>query len=148
MDLISGNPCSLSRPNASAFHGFYLLSLSSRPLYFITSSYFMADDIAKVVSGFLSVNRNTFSSYRIFAQPLPQIIFAMVKIPVILAGLSAGLSLSHVLEIPGKHGLTALESVHVHHTFYGGYAIFASAAWIYCSAAGGKQTYAVIYLDL
>ena len=59
-----------------------------------------------------------------------------VKIPVILAGLSAGLSLSHVLEIPGKHRLTALEFVHVHHTFYGGYAIFGAAAWIYCSAAG------------
>jgi hypothetical protein len=59
-----------------------------------------------------------------------------IKIAAILAGLSAGLSLSHVLEIPGKHSLTELEFVHVHHTFYGGYAIFGSIAWIFCSVTG------------
>lgn len=59
-----------------------------------------------------------------------------VFLAVILSGLSAGLSLSHVLEIPGKHRLTAVEFLKVHHTFYGGYAIFGSIAWVYCCIAG------------
>ena len=62
--------------------------------------------------------------------------FPVLKIATILSGLSAGLSLSHVLEIPGKHSLTALEFVHVHHTFYGGYAIFGAITWIFCSITG------------
>jgi hypothetical protein len=60
----------------------------------------------------------------------------LIKSAVILGGLSAGLSLSHVLEIPGKHSLTGLEFVHVHHTFYGGYAIFGAIAWIFGSVTG------------
>ena len=60
----------------------------------------------------------------------------LLKRAVITSGLSAGLSLSHVLEIPGKHTLMAPEFVHVHHTFYFGYAIFGAVAWIYGLVAG------------
>ena len=52
----------------------------------------------------------------------------IIKIATVVSGLAAGLSLSHVLEIPGKYSLTALEFVHVQHSFYGGYAIFGAAA--------------------
>ena len=60
----------------------------------------------------------------------------IIFITVVLSGLSAGVSLSHVLEIPGKHSLSVSEFLKVHHTFYGGYAIFGAVAWLYCSLAG------------
>ena len=60
----------------------------------------------------------------------------VILIATILSGLSAGLALSHVLEIPGKHSLTAMEFLDVQHHFYGGYAIFGAIAWLYCSLAG------------
>jgi hypothetical protein len=60
----------------------------------------------------------------------------LIRIATVAAGLATGLSLSHVLEIPGKHSLTPLEFVHVQHSFYGGYAIFGAIAWIFSSVAG------------
>lgn len=54
----------------------------------------------------------------------------ILLIATVLSGLSAGLSLSHVLEIPGKHSLNGQEFLQVQHTFYGGYAIFGAVAWI------------------
>ena len=53
-----------------------------------------------------------------------------------LSLLSAGLSLSHVLEAPGKAQLTFQEFVRVQHLFYGGYAIFGAVAWSFSVAAG------------
>lgn len=67
---------------------------------------------------------------------MKQVLSNIILIAIIVSGLSAGLSLSHVLEIPGKHRLTQLEFVHVQHYFYGGYAIFGAIAWVFCSVAG------------
>jgi hypothetical protein len=41
-----------------------------------------------------------------------------------------------VLEIPGKHRLSANEFLHVHHTFYLGYAVFGAIAWVYGVVVG------------
>jgi hypothetical protein len=60
----------------------------------------------------------------------------LVKAAAIFIGLSAGLSLCHVLEVPGKHTLTGLEFAHVQQTFYGGFAIFGAVSWIYGITAG------------
>jgi hypothetical protein len=54
----------------------------------------------------------------------------LVVLVTILSGLSAGLSLSHVLEIPGKESLDAMTFVHVQQTFYGGYATFGAIVWL------------------
>lgn len=67
---------------------------------------------------------------------MKQLLSNIILIAIIVSGLSAGLSLSHVLEIPGKHRLTQMEFVHVQHNFYGGYAIFGAIAWVFCSVAG------------
>jgi hypothetical protein len=61
---------------------------------------------------------------------------SLIRIATVVAGLAAGLSLSHVLEIPGKHSLTSLEFVHVQHSFYGGYAILGAIAWLFSSVVG------------
>lgn len=51
-------------------------------------------------------------------------------VATLLSGLSAGLALSHVLEIAGKHSLNGSQFLRVQHTFYGGYAIFGEIVWI------------------
>ncbi len=67
---------------------------------------------------------------------MKQLLSNIILIAIIVSGLSAGLSFSHVLEIPGKHSLTALEFIHVQHSFYGGYAVFGGIAWVFCSLVG------------
>ncbi len=59
-----------------------------------------------------------------------RIIRYLMMVNTVLVGLSAGLSLSHLLEAPGKHSLTGAEFLQVQHTFYGGYAIFGAVVWI------------------
>lgn len=59
-----------------------------------------------------------------------RLLSALLADVVIISGISTGLSLSHVLEIPGKHTLSAAEFVHVQHTFYGGYGFVGAIFWI------------------
>jgi hypothetical protein len=51
-------------------------------------------------------------------------------ISLICAALVLGLTLTHDLEIPGKHMLSGAEWLNVQHTFYGGFAIVGGAAEI------------------
>jgi len=59
-----------------------------------------------------------------------------LALSIVLSGLTSGLSFAHVLEIPGKHQLDFVEFIHVHHGFYGGYAVFGGVAWIFCLMTG------------
>ncbi len=60
---------------------------------------------------------------------MKQLLSNIILIAIIVSGLSAGLSLSHVLEIPGKHRLTQLEFVHVQHNFLWGLCNICRQAW-------------------
>lgn len=60
----------------------------------------------------------------------------IIYIAVIMSGISSGVSFSHILETPGKNTLSGAEFLHVHHTFYGGYAWFGAITWMYTVIAG------------
>jgi hypothetical protein len=49
-------------------------------------------------------------------------------VSLLCAAVALGLTLTHDLEIAGKHSLSGAEWFHVHHTFYGGFAIVGGIA--------------------
>jgi hypothetical protein len=49
-------------------------------------------------------------------------------VSLLCAAVALGLTLTHDLEIAGKHSLSGAEWLHVHHTFYGGFAIVGGIA--------------------
>jgi hypothetical protein len=51
------------------------------------------------------------------------IVKALRFVSLLCAALALGLTLTHDLEIPGKHSLDGAEWLNVQHTFYGGFAI-------------------------
>lgn len=51
-------------------------------------------------------------------------------VSLICAALTLGLTLTHLLELPGKRGLTGAEWLTIQHTFYGGFAIIGGIAEI------------------
>jgi len=53
---------------------------------------------------------------------------ALRFVSLLCAALALGLTLTHDLEIPGKHSLDGAEWLNVQHTFYGGFAIVGGIA--------------------
>jgi uncharacterized membrane protein len=56
------------------------------------------------------------------------IVKALRFVSLLCAALALGLTLTHDLEIPGKHSLDGAEWLNVQHTFYGGFAILGGIA--------------------
>jgi hypothetical protein len=62
-------------------------------------------------------------------------------VSLLCAAVALGLTLTHDLEIAGKHSLSGAEWLHVQHTFYGGLAIVGgnrrgAGSYFYVHAAG------------
>jgi uncharacterized membrane protein len=56
------------------------------------------------------------------------IVKALRFVSLLCAAVALGLTLTHDLEIPGKHSLDGAEWLNVQHTFYGGFAIVGGIA--------------------